>query len=397
MRPAALLLLVACTGDPEPKPPPAPAWIGGSVQAVSLPDGGLAVLDMAWRSDTPMLSPDRVPAEGTVSMRRFDRGGAMLWETVLVDGERARALDLEVRADGSLVALVVAPGLPEKAGLVPVSDTGGVGRMRPLGDALNVKPRVLHADAKGRIFVAGATAVPLYGSLQSPEKRELDDQAGFIGRLDEDLGLEWAEMWDAPGLQQVNALDSGAHGVRWVGTSRVRRGATGTAWMGRFGRDTAPPQPIEGLVEATALALDVEGAYVGGWAATGEGREVLPGSTPMAPVVLAVGEDQTPRWRVEGCCSDWAHTLDLRLYGETLLVGGRAEAATLELGSARAPGGAGVQAFTASIRTADGSVTGLHGLGRVLDTPLDLPVTVLPPGVAPCVVAGAGTPPMCPG
>lgn len=388
----ALLALFACSGDPAPKEPPAPAWSGGSVRAVALPDQGLALLDVAWRRDTPMLSPGRVPAEATVSLRRLDAGGAVVWETVLVEGERARALDLAVRPDGGLVALVVAPGAPATAGLVPVSATGAVGRMVPIGDPVNVQPRVLHADEKGRLFVGGSTAVPLYGHLQSPGQPTLDGDAGFVGTLDASLRLEQVEMWEASGLQSVTALASDAAGLAWVGTSRPRRGAPGAAVLGRLGG--GDPTPLADLAEAQGLALSPAGAFVAGWAKAGEGTRGLPGSTPLAPRVLALDPTGAPRWSTDGCCATWAHGLDLQLVGDTLLFGGRADAATLRLGGLEAPGGAGVQAFGARLDTATGAVQGLYGLGRVGDTPLDLPVSVLPDA---CVVAAAGTPPLCPG
>ena len=384
-----LLLLTACQLPSGTPAPPAPSWLGGSVRAVPLDGGELVVLDTAWRSTTPLLSPGRVPAETTVALRRLDAAGAMRWETVLTEGARARALDLVARPEGGFVALVVAPGEPPVAGVLPVSASGVSGPMVPLGAAKDLQPRALHVDATGRLLVAGSTSVRPAGAVAGPEP---DGEAGFIGVLDASLQLGTVELWDAPGQQSIDDLASHADGVTWTGTSRPRRGAPGTAVVGRLGSPT--PTPIEGLVEARALEMLPDGVVVAGWAADGTGIRGLPGSTPLVPRVAALAPDGTVRWQTDGCCATWNHDLDLRLHGDTVLFGGRADAATLRLGGLEAPGGAGVQAFSARLDIGTGAVRSLQGLGMVGDTPLDLPVSILPGG---CVVAAAGTPPLCPG
>ena len=389
---AVVLLLSACTGRPEATPPPAPSWLGGSVAALPAEDGSVTLLDAAWRSDTPLLSPGRVPADATVAIRHLDDSGKPVWETILVEGERARPLDIAAVADGGFAALVVRPGTPPEVGLIPVSATGIAGRFVAMGDAVNVHPKVLHTDASGGLLVAGSTVVPIETGSTSTPAPEFEGAAGFIGRLGPDLSLASVEFWDEPGAQTVTALASDATGVTWVGTSRERRGAPGTTMLGSL--EGGPPSPLEGLVEVRSVARILGNTIVAGWAAEGSGIRGLPGSTPLIPRLQAIGTDHAVRWTTDGCCATWNHDLDIHLDGDTLLLGGRADAATLRLGAREVPGGAGVQAVSARLDAATGVVQELHGLGQVGDTPLDLPVSVVPGA---CVVAGSGTPPLCPG
>jgi Membrane carboxypeptidase/penicillin-binding protein PbpC len=93
MRPAALLLTAACTGRPATAPPA--RWVGGAVDVVDLPGGGLAALTMSWKSDAPLLVPPRLPGEGTVTVRVSDATGAVVRNTMVADGVLVRPVAIE--------------------------------------------------------------------------------------------------------------------------------------------------------------------------------------------------------------------------------------------------------------------------------------------------------------
>lgn len=397
MRPTPLALLIAaCSGAGAPPAPPAPAWEGGSVQAVPLDGGGVAVLDVAWRARTPILSPDRVPSEATVSLRRLDASGAVLWESVLVEGERAAAHALARLPDGALVALVTRPGTPATTGLVRVEPGGRIAPLRALGDAVVVRGTSLHVDPAGRLHVGGSTAAPLYGHLQSPGLLALDGTAGFVARMDDTLQPEWVHLWEAEGDQAVVDISGHDGVVGFIGRSGPGGRRNPRPHLGRIGPDAPPPTPLPDLADAQALLWTPTGPVIAGWAATGAGRPGLPGSTPLEPRVRALDAAGDVRWETGGCCATWAHRLDLALADDTLLLGGRADAAALTLGGLEAPGGAGVQAFLARLAPDTGAVQGLTGLGKVGETPLDLPAAVVVGATgAPCLVTAAGTPPLC--
>lgn len=388
----SLLSLLACT-DP-PKPPPPPAWTGGSVQAVALPDGGTAVLDVAWRTDAPLLSPDRVPATATVSLRRLDPEGAVTWEEVLVAGDRAAAHALVALPDGDLVALVTAPGTPATTGLLRIGPAGPVGRLQPIGDAILVRGRAMAVDHRGRLHVGGSTTAPLRGHLQASDPTEPDGAAGFVARMDHDLAIASVHLWDEAGDQVVSALVRADEGIAFLGSTRPRGRHADPPRLGRL--NASAPIPVAGIDHATDLVWTADGPILAGWSKLGEDRSGLPGSMPLALRVLALDAAGGPRWSTAGCCATWAHPVDLQLDGDALLVGGRADASTLELGGRSTPGGAGVQAFVARIEPGSGAVQALSGLGQVGETPLNLPVSVLA-GRADrtCLVAAAGTPPQC--
>lgn len=397
MRPAALSILVAaCTGPATPAPPPAPAWEGGSVQAVPLADGGVAVLDVAWRSSTPVLSPDRIPSTATISLRRLDPSGAVSWESVLVEGDRAAAHALALLPDGGLIALVTAPGTPATTGLIRVDPGGRIAPPKPLGDAIVIRGTSMHVDGEGRLHVGGSTAAPLYGNLQSPALRTLDGTAGFIARMTDTLEPEWVHMWEAEGDQAVVDITSHDGALGFIGRSGPTGRRTSAPYVGRVSPGAAPPAALAGLVDAQSLVWTAEGPIIAGWASEGPGRPGPPGSTPLEPRIRALDSAGATRWETRGCCATWAHRLDLDIVEDTLLVGGRADAASLALGARTAAGGAGVQAFIARLDPATGAVHSLSRLGKVGDTPLDLPAQVLagPRGTT-CLVAAAGTAPLC--
>jgi len=398
MRPAALgLLVAACTGQDAPTTPPPPAWKGGSVQAVALEDGGVAVLDVAWRARTPVLSPDRIPAAATISLRRLDASGAVAWESVLVEGERAAAHALALMPDGGLVALVTRPGTPSTTGLIRVEPGGRIAPFQTMGDAIVVRPRTLHVDATGRLHVGGSTATPLHGTRQQPTPGALDGMAGFVARMTDTLEPEWVHMWEAEGDQAVADISGTGEILGFIGHSGPTGRRVTAPFLGRIAPDAPAPTPIPDLHDAQALLWTAEGPIIAGWAATGPGSAGLPGSTPLAPRIRALDEAGETRWETGGCCGTWAHRLDLQRTDDALFVGGRADAATLSLGALEAQGGAGVQAFVARLDPATGAVRSLAGLGKVGDTPLDLPNALLV-GTArtACLVTAAGTPPLCP-
>jgi hypothetical protein len=366
------------------------------VQAVALGGGGVAVLDVAWRARTPVLSPDRIPAEATISLRRLGPAGEVVWESVLVEGERAAAHALALLPGGDLVALVTRPGTPATTGLIRVEPGGRIAPLQALGDAVVVRARTLHVDPDGRLHVGGSTAVPLYGSIQSPALRELDGTAGFVARMADSLEPEWVHMWEAEGDQAIVDISGLGPDLGFIGRSGPSGRRISAPFIGRVSPDASAPTPLADLHDAQSLLWTAEGPIVAGWAAAGAGRPGLPGSTPLEPRVRALDAAGETRWETGGCCGTWAHRLDLQRTDDTLLVGGRADAASLSLGGQVTPGGAGVQAFIAQLDPATGTVRSLTGLGKVGDTPLDLPAAVLvgPTGAA-CLVTAAGTPPLC--
>ncbi len=366
-----------------------PRWAGGGVDAVRLPDGGVATLSFAWRTGTALQVPPRLPRVGTVSVRVTGPDGTVRADTVVADGLKVRPVGIGLLPDG--IAVAVHQEGTDGATLAEVVVLGldGTPRHRTrLGRPDDVELQAIAVEGD-TAWVAGTTRAPLYGTLQSPGRAALDAPAGFVARLPRGEEAESFDLWAGPTPQTITALAPRA-GDRpaWLGTTRERGRPTPMISLGPVD-PTAWPDPA---ASPAALApLGDGGLVVAGWAPD-PASTPMPGAESLTLWVTRLDAAGAEIWRTTGCCASWRHPMDLAVIDDTVRLATRADAGALTLGGATLPAAAGLRGVLARLDPATGPATDLRGGAALPFEPMALPVAFL----GDCGLFGDGDEPTCP-